>query len=88
VVLAITVSSVNPRAGRSGNLIFALFAFVVYFNLLNLGQNWIGNGKAGFFSFFILLHGGTLEATLLWLGKQHNNWAIKPLWQRLRRREA
>ncbi|RYF56814.1 MAG: LPS export ABC transporter permease LptF, partial [Comamonadaceae bacterium] len=46
VVLAITVSSANPRVGRSGNLIFALFAFVVYFNLLNLGQSWISSGRA------------------------------------------
>ena len=30
VVLAITVSNVNPRVGRGGNLVFALFAFVVY----------------------------------------------------------
>ena len=86
VVLAITVSSVNPRVGRSGNLVFALFAFVVYYNLLNLGQSWISTGRAGFFSFVLLLHGGTAAAALLWLAKQHNNWALAPLLRRLRRR--
>ncbi len=78
VVLAITVSSANPRVGRSGNLVFALFAFVVYFNLLNLGQNWIGTGRAGFGVFVLGLHGGTLAAAALWLAKQHNNWALAP----------
>jgi lipopolysaccharide export system permease protein len=75
VVIAITVSSVNPRAGRSGNLVFALFAFVVYYNLLNLGQSWISGGRAGFATFMLVLHGGTLALAALWLGKQHNNWA-------------
>lgn len=84
VVLAITVSSANPRVGRSGNLLFALFAFVVYFNLLNLGQSWISTGRTGFFSFFALLHGGTLLLAGLWLAKQHNNWALAPLLRRHR----
>jgi lipopolysaccharide export system permease protein len=82
VVIAITVSSVNPRAGRSGNLVFALFAFVVYFNLLNLGQSWISTGRAGFGTFLIGLHGGVLLAGGLWLAKQHNNWTLRQWRQR------
>jgi lipopolysaccharide export system permease protein len=82
VVIAITVSSVNPRAGRSGNLVFALFAFVVYFNLLNLGQSWISTGRVGIVPFMLALHGGTLLGALLWLGKQHNNWALPWLLRR------
>ncbi len=81
VVIAITVSSVNPRAGRSGNLVFALFAFVVYYNLLNLGQSWIGTGRTGALAFVAMLHGGALALGLLWLSKQHNNWS----WTRRRR---
>jgi len=88
VVLAVTVSSANPRVGRSGNLIFALFAFIVYFNLLNLGQSWIGTGRAGFLPFVLVLHGGTLAAALLWLGKQHNGWTLPVLLRRLRGRGA
>ena len=85
VVIAIAVSSVNPRAGRSGNLVFALFAFVVYFNLLNLGQSWISTGRAGFGTFLVGLHGGVLVAGGLWLAKQHNNWTLRQL---LRHRAA
>jgi lipopolysaccharide export system permease protein len=83
VVIAITVSSVSPRAGRSGNLVFALFSFVVYYNLLNIGQSWISAGRAGFGAFVLVLHGGVLLAALLWLAKQHNNWS---LWDLRRRR--
>jgi lipopolysaccharide export system permease protein len=88
VLLAVTVSSVNPRVGRSGNLVFALFAFVVYFNLLNLGQNWISRERAGFLTFLLVVHGGTFAATTFWLAKQHNNWAPKSLLRRLRRQAA
>jgi lipopolysaccharide export system permease protein len=84
VVIAVAVSSVNPRAGRSGNLVFALFAFVVYYNLLNLGQTWIGTGQAGFGGFLLALHGGVLLAALLWLAKQHNNWSLRQLVRRRR----
>ena len=81
IIVALTVSSVNPRAGRSGNLVFALFAFVVYFNLLNLGQSWVSNGQASFAVLLPGLHGGVLLLALLWLAKQHNNWSVRQ-WRR------
>ncbi len=84
VVLAITVSSVNPRVGRSGNLVFALFAFIVYFNMLNLGQSWIGTGRASFGGFLLALHGGIFALALAWLAKQHNNWSLPSALRRLR----
>jgi lipopolysaccharide export system permease protein len=74
VLLALTVSSVNPRVGRSGNLLFALFAFVVYYNMLNLGQSWISSGRFGMGSFMLLLHGGVMVVALVWLTLRNNNW--------------
>ncbi|MCR8960812.1 LPS export ABC transporter permease LptF [Variovorax sp. S2] len=74
VLLALTVSSVNPRVGRSGNLLFALFAFVVYYNMLNLGQSWISSGRYGMGSFMLLLHGGVLLIGVAWLVLRNNNW--------------
>ena len=79
IVIALTVSSVNPRAGRSGNLVFALFAFVVYYNLLNLGQSWVSNGQVRFGVLMLGLHGGVLLASMLWLAKQHNGWSLRRL---------
>ena len=52
--------------------------------LLNLGQSWIASGRVGFVPFFVVLHGGTAALALLWLAKQHNNWALAPLLRRLR----
>jgi lipopolysaccharide export system permease protein len=63
--------------------VFALFAFVVYYNLLNLGQNWIAGGRTSFAGFMLALHGGALLAGLLWLAKQHNGWTFR-LWPRRR----
>ncbi|CAN7279694.1 MULTISPECIES: LPS export ABC transporter permease LptF [Variovorax] len=74
VLLALTVSSVNPRVGRSGNLLFALFAFVVYYNMLNLGQSWISSGRFSMGSFMLLLHGGVLLIGVAWLLLRNNNW--------------
>ena len=38
VLLAIPMSFVNPRAGRSVNLLFALLTYIVYSNLLSVSQ--------------------------------------------------
>lgn len=73
IIIAIAVSSVNPRVGRSANMVFSLFAFVIYFNLLNLGQNWIASGQVAFSSFMLGLHGGAFALGLIWLAFKHNN---------------
>jgi lipopolysaccharide export system permease protein len=77
VVIALALASVNPRAGRSGNMIFVLFTFVVYHNLLNLGQSWVTVGAANFGTFVLALHGGTLLLALAWLSKRHLNWTFR-----------
>ncbi|WP_295535658.1 LPS export ABC transporter permease LptF [uncultured Pseudacidovorax sp.] len=74
VLIALVVSNVNPRVGRSGNLLFALFCFVIYFNLLNLGQNWVGSGRFPLPGFVVALHGGVLVAVLAWLWLRQHSW--------------
>ena len=74
VIIGVAVSGVNPRVGQSANLIFALFVFVLYYNLLNLGQNWIASGSLTFGSFVLALHGSALMLGVIWLAKGHNNW--------------
>lgn len=44
-LLAIPLSFVNPRAGRTNNLIFAVLIFTVYLNLLGVCQAWISKGR-------------------------------------------
>ena len=78
MIIAIASSRINPRVGRAGNLVFSMFAFQVYLNFLNLGQNWISMGEIGFGTYMLALHGGVLLAGLLWLAKRHNNWGWLP----------
>lgn len=84
VVLAVALASVNPRGGRSGNMIFILLTFVVYNNFINLGQSWIFAGLISFGSLLAALHGGALLLGLGWLAKRHFNWVVWPA-SRLRR---
>ena len=79
VVLGLAVVSVNPRAGRSLSLIFALFAFIVYYNLMTLGQSWVAAGRISLPSFVLLLHGGTLVLGLLVLWIRHYQWTPRRL---------
>jgi lipopolysaccharide export system permease protein len=73
VIIGITVSSVNPRMGRGSNLVFALFTFVLYFNLLSFGQNMISSGKLSFVPVMLGLHGGVFVLAVLGLAKMHLN---------------
>ena len=76
VVLAVALAGVNPRGGRSGNMVFIVLTFLVYNNLINLGQSWIFGGLISFSGFLILLHGGVLLLGLAWLFKRHLNWTF------------
>lgn len=79
VIIGIAVSNVNPRLNKSINLIFSMFTFVVYFNLLNLGQSWIASGKVAFWAFVVALHGGACLLSSFWLARGHNNWRLRHL---------
>ena len=78
MIIAIASSRINPRVGRTGNLVFSMFAFQIYLNFLNLGQNWIAAGEIGIVTFMLALHGGVFLTSLLWLAKRHNNWGWLP----------
>ena len=58
VLLAIPMSFVNPRAGRSANLLFALLTFMVYSNLLSVSQARVSQGKLDFSVGWWLVHAG------------------------------
>lgn len=44
-LLAIPLSSLDPRAGRSANFIMALIIYMIYNNLLSIMQAWVAQGK-------------------------------------------
>lgn len=79
VILGLAISSVNPRAGNSGSLMIALFAFIIYYNLMTLGQSWVAAGKIGMYGLLALLHGTSLAASLLMLLARHQRWSPRDL---------
>ena len=67
-LLAIPLSSFNPRVGRSANLLGALLLFLLYNNLLSLMQAWVASGRMSFAYAVWIVHAGVavLLAWLLW----------------------
>lgn len=80
VLLALPLSAVNPRVGRSYQYGLALLVFVFYYNLINLGQNWIGHGRIGLLPLLLSLHGGMMAVAGLWLWQRHRQWSWRNLW--------
>jgi len=75
VLLGLAVAVVQPRAGRSAGVLAALFGFVVYYNLMNLGQRWVEAGRMSLPELIVLLHGGMLALSLVILVIRHNHWS-------------
>lgn len=64
-LLAIPMSFVNPRAGRSVNLLFALLAYLVYQNLLSVSQARVAQGRLEFSLGWWLVHAVVLAVLLV-----------------------
>jgi lipopolysaccharide export system permease protein len=75
LLLGVGLSASNPRRASNWNLLFALLSFVVYYNLINLSQAWVSNGKLGMGTALVLAHGGAflLAMFLLWWRESGNS---------------
>jgi lipopolysaccharide export system permease protein len=67
LLLGIALSASQPRRASNWNLLFALLAFVVYYNLINLTQAWVASGRLGLGAALVALHGGVFVLALLLL---------------------
>lgn len=78
-LLAIPLSFVNPRAGRTNNLIFAILTFMIYNNLLSISQAWVVRGRlpfeVGVWAVHVLM--GLVLVILFW-----KRLAVFSLWRR------
>lgn len=45
VLLAIPLSFVDPRSGRSGNIAMAVLIYIIYNNMISITQAWLVQGK-------------------------------------------
>ena len=82
-LLAIPMSFVNPRMGRSGNLVVALLAYVLYNNLLSLTQAYITQGRLPFWIGVWLVH-ALLALLVAWAFRRRVRMVQRPWRQRLR----
>jgi len=79
-LLAIPMSFVNPRAGRSVSLLFALLTYMVYSNLLSVSQAQVAQGKLQFATGWWLVH-SVMLLVLLALFAQRMSW-FRMRWRR------
>ena len=87
LLLGLGLAATNPRRPNNWNLFLALLAWALYFNLVNLSQAWVGNGRVGLGTALAGLHGGAfmLALALLWW---RDHAAVLHLWPRRRLRAA
>ncbi len=55
-LLAIPLSYVNPRAGRSANILIAILVYAIYSNLISVCEAWVIGGKLSFALAVVLPH--------------------------------
>ncbi|MDE1891490.1 MAG: LPS export ABC transporter permease LptF [Betaproteobacteria bacterium] len=78
-VFAIPLSYINTRAGRSANMVFALLAYMVYYNTMGIGQSWIVQGKVSPWVGIWPIHLGFFLVAFFMLIKRQWLWSVKRL---------
>ena len=69
-LFAVPLSFVNPRTGRSWNLVFAVLAYTLYNNLLSIFQAWTAQGKIPIWLGLWPVHFGVIAVLALLLSRQ------------------
>ncbi len=80
-LLAIPLSYVNPRAGRSFNLIAAVVIYVIYNNSISVSNSWVGQQKIGVVAGFVTLHVVMLAAAAVMFYHRISIYSWKRLWR-------
>ena len=65
LLLAIPLSYVNPRMGRSFNLVAAAFIYMVYSNCLNIVQSVIAQGRLSMLAGLLVIHSIALALVIV-----------------------
>ncbi|MBI3285223.1 MAG: LPS export ABC transporter permease LptF [Burkholderiales bacterium] len=83
MLLAVPLGYVNPRVGRSANLIVALLLVIMYLTLVNVVQAFVVQGRAGFAMSWWPLHLAALLLIVLlfaWRLQVNSRWHPLVLW--------
>ncbi len=78
-LLAIPLSYVNPRAGRSANMLIAILVYAIYSNMLSVSQAWVAQGRLSFWIGVWAVHALMLLPLALLF---YRRVAVRMPWQR------
>ncbi|RZJ12821.1 MAG: LPS export ABC transporter permease LptF [Rubrivivax sp.] len=78
-LLGVGLAASNPRRAGNWNLLFAVLAFIVYFNLITVSQSWVGNGRTTLPRAMAALHGSAfvLAIAVIWLRDNGNRFSLR-----------
>jgi lipopolysaccharide export system permease protein len=77
-LLAIPLSFVNPRAGRSMNIVLAILVYMIYSNMLSIMQAWIAQSRVDVAAGMWGVHSAML---LLLLAMFYRRLSVFSLWR-------
>lgn len=78
-LLAIPLSFVNPRAGRSLNLVMALVTYMVYNNMISVTNSWVGQEKMGVIMGLVGIHALMFVLVLMLFFRRMSTFSLRRL---------
>jgi lipopolysaccharide export system permease protein len=75
-LLAVAITHNNPRAAKGGQLMTALLAFAVYYNMVNVTKSWVASERVDVWTGMAVLHLPVLALAigLLWMRQENLSW--------------
>jgi lipopolysaccharide export system permease protein len=72
-LLAVAITHNNPRAAKGGQLMTAMLAFAIYYNMVNVTKSWVASGKLDIWVGMAVLHFPVLlmALTILWMRQEN-----------------
>lgn len=74
-LLAVPLSHLAPRQGRYAKLVYGILAYLLYANLLGVGQTWIAKGKLAALPGLWWVHIVVAAFALLLIGRRQGWWS-------------
>ena len=86
-LLAIPMSYVNPRVGRSINLILAIVVYMLYSNMINVAHSWVGLEKVSPVTGMWIMHAIMLGVTALMFYRRMQVLSLRNIFRKIRKIE-
>lgn len=81
-LLAIPLSYVNPRAGRSLNVVLAIVLYMLYSNMISVTNAWVGQGRLSPGVGLWGIHAVMLAVTMLMFYRRMTHFSLRRQWKK------